>query len=92
MAFGTLTPTSRNVRISTISYVVTVGVAATTLSIQDKQVSPMKLLNAVSTAAAGTSPTVINFDKPVLLTGGMDIVTAGGAGAATIHLWINGYY
>lgn len=84
----TTTPTSSTAYISTITISSEVGGTTSTLSIQDKQGTPLKLINGFTTTAVTTTPTVINFQSPIKMTSGIDIITAGVA-AATLDIWID---
>lgn len=74
------------------SIVITTDAAGTTstVTIQDKSATPKKLVNAAVTTAISTTPTVLALTAPVLMTGGIDIITAGVA-AATIDVWVSYY-
>jgi hypothetical protein len=89
----TTTPTSSLAYISSI--VISIDVIATTagtLTIKDKSGTPLIIVNGLNTTAAvSTTPTVINFQTPIKVTGGIDIVTAASVGAATLDVWINYY-
>lgn len=87
----TTTPTASTAYISTI--VVTNEVAGTTsnLIIRDKQATPFVLLPNFDTTAVPTgAPLILNFDRPIKMTSGIDIITAGG-GAATVDVFIDYY-
>lgn len=86
----TTTPTAATAYISSISISNEVSGTTSTVTIQDKQGTPLKLVNGLATTALTTAPTVINFQTPVKMVSGIDIVTAG-AVAATIDVWINYY-
>lgn len=89
-ANATTTPTAATAYISCIIISAEVGGTTSTVTIQDKQGTPLKLVNGLTTVAATTGPTIYNFQRPVKMTGGIDIVTAG-AVAATIDVWIDYY-
>ncbi len=84
----TTTPTSSTAYISTIAISVEVVGTTSTVTIQDKQGTPLKLVPGIITTATGL--TVYNFQTPVKMTSGIDIITAG-AVAATIDVWIDYY-
>lgn len=86
----TTTPTAATAYISSITVSSEVGGTTSTVTIQDKQGTPLKLVNGLATTAVTTAPTTVNFQTPVVMTSGIDIVTAG-AVAATIDVWINYY-
>ena len=72
------------------SLVITTDAAGTgsTITVQDKSGTPKKLVNGLGTTALTTTPNVLTFaDQAVLMTGGIDIVTAG-AVAATVDVWV----
>lgn len=87
---ATTTPTAATCYISAIVILAEVAGTASTVVIRDKSGTPKVVVNGFSTATAGTSPTVIQLPTPILMTGGIDIVTAGAA-AATVGVWINYY-
>lgn len=89
-ANGTNTPTAATAYISSMAISNEVGGTTSTITIQDKQGTPLKLVNGVATTALTTAPTVVNFQTPVKMVGGIDIITAG-AVAATVDVWINYY-
>ncbi len=84
----TTTPTAATAYISSITITSEVAGTTSTITIQDKQGTPRILVNGFATAALTTTPTVINFQTPILMTSGIDIITAG-AVAATVDVWIN---
>jgi hypothetical protein len=87
----TTTPTAATAYISSI--VISVGNTGTTstVTIQDKQGTPLKLVASLSTASAlSNGNDIYTFNTPVKMVSGIDIVTAGAA-AATIDIWINYY-
>lgn len=86
----TTTPIASTAYISSIAVSNEVGGTTSTLTIQDKQGTPLKLVNGLATTALTTAPTIINFQTPVKMVGGIDIITAG-AVAATVDIWINYY-
>lgn len=86
----TTTPVATTAYISSIVVSSEVAGTTSTLTIQDKSATPKKLINGFTTVAVTTTPTVINFQTPILMTSGLDIITAGVA-AATLDIWINYY-
>lgn len=86
----TTTPTSSTAYISSITITTEVAGTTSTVTIRDKQGTPQVLVNGLTTTAASLSPTVLNFQTPVKMTNGIDIVTAG-AVAGTVDVWINYY-
>lgn len=84
----TTTPIASTAYISMISISNEVGGTTSTITIQDKQGTPLKLINGVATTALTTAPTVINFQNPAKMVSGIDIITAG-AVAATVDVWID---
>ncbi len=86
----TNTPTASTAYISSISISSEATGTTSTVTIQDKQGTPLKLVNGFSTTALTTTPTVVNFQTPVKMTSGIDVITAG-AVAATVDVWINYY-
>lgn len=87
---ATTTPTAATAYISSITISNEVGGTTSTITIQDKQGTPLKLINGIATTALTTAPTVVNFQTPVKMVSGIDIITAG-AVAATVDVWINYY-
>lgn len=86
----TTTPTSSTAYISSIVITTEVGGTTSTVTIRDKQGTPQVLVNGLTTTAASLSPTVINFQTPVKMTSGIDVITAG-AVAGTVDVWVNYY-
>lgn len=86
----TTTPTSSTAYISAIAISNEIAGTTSTISIQDKQGTPLKLVNGLTTTALTTTPTTITFNTPVKMVSGIDIITAGVA-AATVDVWINYY-
>lgn len=85
---ATTTPTSSTAYISSIAISSEVSGTTSTVTIQDKSGTPLKLVNGFSTTTLTTTPTIVNFSTPVKMVSGIDIITAG-AVAATIDVWIN---
>lgn len=83
----TTTPISATAYIHSIAISAEVAGTTSTLTIQDKQGTPLKLVNALTTVAVTTGPVIYNFQKPVKMTSGIDIITAGVV-AATLDIWI----
>lgn len=86
----TTTPTSATAYISSIVVSVTTAGTTSTLTIKDKQGTPLTIVNLLPTAALSAGDTVFNFQTPIKMTSGIDIVTAGAA-AATQSIFINYY-
>lgn len=86
----TTTPTATTAYISSITISNEVAGTTSTVTIQDKQGTPLKLVNGLATTALTTAPTVVNFQTPVKMVSGIDIITAG-AVAAIVDVWINYY-
>lgn len=86
----TTTPTSSTAYVSAISISSEVAGTTSTVTIQDKQGTPLKLINGLSTTSLTTTPTTVNFQTPVKMVSGIDILTAG-AVAATVDVWVNYY-
>lgn len=86
----TTTPTSATAYVSSITISSEIAGTTSTLTIQDKQGTPLKLVNGLTTVAITTTPTILNFQTPVKMTSGIDVITAG-VGAATLDIWINYY-
>jgi hypothetical protein len=84
----TITLTAADAWISSI--VITVDAAGTTstVTVQDKGATPKKLVNGLSTTGITNTPTVISLPQPVLMSGGIDIITAG-AVAGTEDVWVD---
>jgi hypothetical protein len=89
-ANATTTPTSATCYVSCVVIMAATAGTTSTITVQDKSGTPLKVINLLTTVAASLSPMVINFATPIKMTGGIDIVTAG-AVAATNHVWINYY-
>jgi hypothetical protein len=86
----TTTPTAATAYISSIAISNEVAGTTSSITIQDKQGTPLKLVNGIATTALTTAPTIISFNTPVKMVSGIDIITAG-AVAATVDVWINYY-
>lgn len=86
----TTTPTAATAYISSVAITNEVGGTTSTVTIQDKQGTPLKLVSGLATTALTTAPTTFTFNTPVVMVGGIDIITAG-AVAATIDVWVNYY-
>jgi hypothetical protein len=86
----TTTPTSSTAYISSIAISNEVAGTTSTITIQDKQGTPLKLINGIATTALTTAPTIVTFPTPVKMVSGIDIITAG-AVAATVDVWVNYY-
>lgn len=86
----TTSPTSSTAYISSITITTEVAGTTSTVTIRDKQGTPQVLVNGLTTTAASLTPTVLNFQTPVKMTSGIDIVTAG-AVAGTVDVWVNYY-
>jgi len=87
-ANGTTTLTAADAWISTSAVTVDVIGTASTITIQDKSATPKKLVNGLSTTTLSTAPTSLSFPQPVLMTGGIDVVTAGTV-AGTEDVWVD---
>lgn len=85
---ATTTPTAATAYISTIAISTEAVGTGSTIKIQDKQGTPLVLVPAQITTAVGLVQ--YNFQTPVKMVSGIDIVTAG-AVAATVDVWINYY-
>lgn len=86
----TTTPTSATAYISSIAISNEVAGTTSAITIQDKQGTPLKLVNGIATTVLTTAPTIINFQTPVKMVSGIDIITSG-AVAATVDVWVNYY-
>jgi hypothetical protein len=76
--------------------VISVANAGTTwkFKMQDKALSPFVLIPEITVAAPTTSTTaIINFDDPIYMDGGVDIITSSGTPgeiAVWISMWVQG--
>jgi hypothetical protein len=86
----TTTPTASTAYVSSIVVSVTTAGTTSTLTVRDKQGTPITLVNALSTAALSVGDTTFNFQTPIKMVSGIDIVTAGAA-AATVSVFVNYY-
>jgi hypothetical protein len=86
----TTTPVSSTSYIAMITIVTATAGTGSTLTIQDKQGTPLKIVDGLVTTSVPTLPNVVNFQTPAKMVSGIDIVTAG-AVAATNNVWINYY-
>lgn len=84
----TTTPTSSTAYISTIGISTEAIGTTSTVKIQDKQGTPLVLIPALATTTAGLQQ--YNFQTPIKMVSGIDIVTAGAA-AATVDVFMNYY-
>lgn len=84
----TTTPTSSTAYISSLAISTEVVGTTSTVTVQDKQGTPLKLVPGLTSVATGL--TVYNFQTPVKMVSGIDIVTAG-AVAATVDVFMNYY-
>lgn len=82
----TTTPTSSTCYVQSIAVCVTAAGTTQTLTIQDKGGTAKVLYTAGTAIAVGN--TYITFNQPVLMTGGIDIVT-GGTTAGTQDIFID---
>lgn len=86
----TTTPASATIYVSSIVITTEIVGTTSTITIQDKQGTPRILVNGFVTTSLNTTPTVLDFETPIIMTSGMDIITAGVA-AATVDIWVNYY-
>lgn len=86
----TTTPTAVTSFISSIAISVTSAGTTSTLTIKDKQGTPLTLVNLLPTATLSAGDTIFNFQTPVKMVSGIDIITAGAA-AATVSIFMNYY-
>lgn len=87
----TTTPTAATCYVSSITVVTTTGNAATTLTIQDKSGTPLILIDGLSTTSTLVgNPQPLNFQTPIKMVGGIDIITTGVTPASN-NVWINFY-
>ena len=86
----TTTPTSALCYVSSIAIATEVAGTTSTVSVRDKSGTPLHLVSSLTTVAITGAPTILTFDTPIKMTGGIDIVTAG-AVAGTVDIWINYY-
>lgn len=84
----TTTPTSSTAYISSIVISCTGAGTAWTLAIKDKQATPLTLVPAFTLAVPTTGlPVIISFVEPLIMTSGIDIITAGTT-AGTVDVFI----
>ncbi len=81
----TTTPTSSTCYVSSVAICVTAAGTTQTLTIQDKGGTAKVLYTAGTAIAVGN--TYINFKEPVIMTGGIDIIS-GGTTAGTQDVWV----
>lgn len=87
---ATTSVTASTAYIESIVIVVVTGGTTSSITIQDGQGTPLKIINALATTTASTTPTIVSLQSPVKMTSGISIVTAGAA-AATVDVWISYY-
>ena len=85
----TTTPTASTAYISSISISQSVAGTVETLTIQDKQGTPLVLVSAIALSAL-TAPVIYNYQTPVKMVSGIDVIT-GGTTAGTTNVFINYY-
>ena len=85
----TTTPTASTAYISSITISQSVAGTAETITIQDKQGTPIVLVSALGLTAL-TAPVTYNFQTPVKMVSGIDIIT-GGTTAGTTNVFLNYY-
>src|ERR1041385_4025999 len=83
----TTTVTGSNAYLTGIAYLVTGSPSSETITTQDKSGTPRLLVNSSAISAAQNQPTVIPLGPPILMTGGIDVIT-GGTTAGTLDIWI----
>ena len=86
----TTTLTSSTAYIADIAIITDVAGTGSTITVQDKSGSPLKLVDALVTTSATTTPTNTSYGTPLKMNGGIDIIT-GGVSAATVDIWVNYY-
>lgn len=87
----TNTPTSSTAYISSIAIAVETAGTTSTITIRDKQGTPLVLVSALSTASLlANGDATYNFQTPVKMVSGIDIVTAGSV-AAAVSVFVNYY-
>ncbi len=86
----TTTLTSSTAYISAIAIITDAAGTGSTVTVQDKSATPLKLIDGLITTSVTTTPLNDNYQTPLKMNGGIDIVTAGVA-AAAINIWINYY-
>lgn len=87
---ATTTVTNATAYITSLAIVTDAAGTGSTVTIQDKSGTPLKLIDGLITTVLTTTPVNDSYQTPLLMTGGIDIVTAG-AVAAAINVWINYY-
>ena len=87
---GTFTPTAATCYVSSIAIAVVTAGVSSSLTIQDKNATPLKLVNALVSTTASTLPTIISYPSPLKMVGGIDIITLGTT-ASTNNVWITYY-
>lgn len=82
--------TSATAYISCVTIAIVSAGTTSTVTVQDKQTTPVILLNLVPTTTLSAGDTLFNFQTPQKMVSGISIVTAGAA-AATIHVFVSYY-
>jgi hypothetical protein len=87
----TTTPTSSTAYVSSIAICVETAGTTSTLDIRDKSGTPIYLVRSLGTTSIlSNGNDVYNFQAPIKMTSGIDIIT-GGAAAATVGVFIDYY-
>lgn len=87
----TTTPTASLAYISSIVVAVETAGTTSTIDLRDKSGTPIYVVRSLSTGSLlSNGDLVYNFQTPIKMTGGIDIITAG-AGAAVVGVFINYY-
>lgn len=83
----TTTPTSSTCYVSSVVISCSAAGSTWTFKIQDKSGTPLILVPAFTLTVPTNLPLVISLTEPILMTSGIDIVTAGTT-AGTVDVWI----
>jgi len=84
---GTTTVTGALAYLSSLVLTIRTAGTGSTITVQDKSGTPLKLVDLLPTTVLTTTPTTLSFPQPLKMSGGIDVVT-GGAVAAIIDIWV----
>lgn len=88
----TTTPTASTAYVSSIVICVETAAATATVDIRDKSGTPIYLIRSLSLASVlANGNDEYTFPTPILMTGGIDIITSTSGSAATLGVFVNYY-
>ncbi len=84
---ATTTPTAATAYVSVITFACSAAGTAWTFVVQNKEATPKILVPSITLTVPTTGAVIMQFNEPVLMTSGIDIVT-GGTTAGTVDVFI----